>query len=338
MVQPDQDLDLARAALLVAREEYPQLPVERYLSRLDLIAEEVQDRLDGESAEPVVLQELISVLYDRNNLRGNREAYYDPRNSLLSDVLDRGLGIPLTLGIVMLEVGWRLKLPLVGVNFPGHFLVRFQGDVVRLLVDPFDSGKIYFDDDAQGLLDRVYGGMVRLQPSFLRQASRREMLARLLTNMKSLYLNVRDDRRALAVVEKLLLIHPLSPGEIRDRGTLLARLNRPAEAVEQLEAYLEFSPRASDANRIRVLLERLRQEAGADRRKAPHPGRGKPEGKVSEGKAGEKPSATPAQKKASPKKPSPPASGKSEKGPSAGKSARKMKKDDPEGQIREEES
>jgi regulator of sirC expression with transglutaminase-like and TPR domain len=271
VVRADQDVNLGRAALLVAQEEYPQMPVERYLSRLDMLAEEVQDRLNGESAPPIVLQALLDVLYDRHSFRGNRDVYYDPRNSLLCDVMDRGLGIPLTLGIVLLEVGWRLDLPLVGVNFPGHFLVRFEGEEIRLLVDPFDSGKIHFHEDAQSLLDRVYGGMVRLQPSFLRQASRREMLVRLLTNMKSLYLNVRDDTRALAVVERLLLIHPLAPGEIRDRGTLLARLGRTAEAVEQLEAYLEFSPRATDANRIRTLLERLREEPEADRRSKKRP-------------------------------------------------------------------
>lgn len=283
VVRADHDVNLGRAALLVAQEEYPQMPVDRYLSRLDLLAEEVRDRLNGEAAQPIVLQELIGVLYERHNFRGNRDVYYDPRNSLLCDVMDRGLGIPLTLGIIMLEVGWRLDLPLVGVNFPGHFLVRFEGDAIRLLIDPFDDGKIHFHDDAQALLDRVYGGMVRLQPSFLRQASRREMMVRLLTNMKSLYLNVRDDTRALAVVERLLLIHPLAPGEIRDRGTLLARLGRTAEAVEQLEAYLEFSPRATDANRIRVLLERLREKPGADRRSKKRPSSERaPDGQVAQ--------------------------------------------------------
>ncbi len=114
-------MNLARAMLLVAKEEYPQLSVELYLARLDQLAEEVKDRLADETAPLVVLDALIDTLYVRRKLSGNQKAYYDPRNCFLNDVLDRGLGIPLTLGIVMLEVGWRLGLPLEGVSFPGPF-------------------------------------------------------------------------------------------------------------------------------------------------------------------------------------------------------------------------
>lgn len=259
----DDQVDLARAALLVAREEYPQLPVEPYLARLDQLAEEVKDRLDQEGAPLVVLQELLQNVYERRGFHGNREAYYDPRNSFLSDVLDRRRGIPLTLGIVLLEVGWRLGLPLEGVNFPGHFLVRFRGESLALLVDPFDNGRVRFEDQAQELLDRVYGGMVRVQPAFLKAAGRRDMLVRLLTNLKGVYLNVEDHRRALAAVERILLIHPTAPAEIRDRGTLLARMGRTEEALQQLEWYLDYAPEASDAERIRTLVEELKEGGGA---------------------------------------------------------------------------
>jgi regulator of sirC expression with transglutaminase-like and TPR domain len=256
--QPDEEINLARAAFLVAREEYPQLPEERYLGHLDLLAEEARDRLDDETAHLLVLQELLDFLYNRHGFRGNREAYYDPRNSFLNDVLDRKLGIPLTLGIVVLEAGWRLGLPLEGVNFPGHFLVRFKGDAMDLLIDPYDQGALRFQDEAQELLDRVYGGMIRLQDSFLKPASKREMLVRLLMNLKSLYLNVQDNHRALAAVERILLIRPIAPGEIRDRGVILARLGRNDEALEQLEAYLNVAPDAADATRIMGLVEDLR--------------------------------------------------------------------------------
>jgi regulator of sirC expression with transglutaminase-like and TPR domain len=256
--QPDDRIDLARAALLVARAEYGQVPVATYLSRLDQLAEEVRDRLGQETAPLVVLHELVYTLFVRNAFRGNREAYYDPRNSLLSDVLDRKRGIPLTLGIVLLEVGWRLGLPLEGVNFPGHFLVRFRGEEVVLLIDPFDGGRVRFEDEAQDLLDRVYGGMVRVQPSFLRASSRRDMLVRLLTNLKGVYLNVGDDVRALKMVDWILCIHPTAAGEIRDRGTLLARMGRTAEALEQLEWYLGSMPEAADAGRIRALVDELK--------------------------------------------------------------------------------
>jgi regulator of sirC expression with transglutaminase-like and TPR domain len=262
MGRADEDMDLALAALLVAKEEYPQLPMERYLARLDQLAEETRDRLDDETAPPVVLQELLATVYSRHHFKGNREAYYDPRNSFLNDVLDRGLGIPLTLGIVLLEVGWRLDLPLEGVNFPGHFLVRYKGDAVRLLVDPYDGGALRFEDQSQELLDRVYGGMIRVHDSFLRAASRREMVLRLLTNLKSVYLNVRDHRRALAAVERLLVIRPIAPGEIRDRGVILARMGRKEEALQQLEAYLSVAPEAADSHRIQGLVEELKSNGG----------------------------------------------------------------------------
>jgi regulator of sirC expression with transglutaminase-like and TPR domain len=258
------DLDLARAALLAAKEEYAQLPEELYLARLDQMAEEVKDRLADETAPLVVLEELLEMLFVRRRFRGNREAYYDPRNSFLNDVLDRGLGIPLTLGIVLLEVGWRLDLPLEGVSFPGHFLVRFKGSAVDLLIDPFDEGKLRFEDQAQELLDQVYGGVVRLRASFLGRATKRDMLSRLLTNLKGIYVKVGDDARALAVVERMLLLHPTSRGENRSRGLLLARLGREAEAVEQLEAYLKLVPGAPDAERVRTMVADLRAGRGID--------------------------------------------------------------------------
>ena len=251
-------MNLARAALLVAQEEYPQLPVDLYLARIDQIAEEVKDRLDCENAPLVVLNEVIETLYVRRALKGNRDSYYDPRNSFLNDVLDRGLGIPLTLGMVLLEVGWRLGLPLEGVNFPGHFLVRFRGDEIDLLIDPFEAGKIRFEDQAQELLDRVYGGVVRLQDDFLQTAAKREMLVRLLTSLKSVYVKVGDHTRALAAVERILMITPTAPMESRSRGVLLARMGRHEEAAEQLEAYLRVSPAASDARRVRDMLRDLR--------------------------------------------------------------------------------
>ena len=253
-------MSLARAALLIAQEEYPQLPVDLYMARLDQLAEETKDRLAAETAGPVVLQELIRTLYERHGLRGNTETYYDPRNSLLNDVLDRGLGIPLTLSIIMLEVGWRLDLPLEGVNFPAHFLVRYRGAAERILVDPFNPEALRFEDQAQQLLDGQFGGMVRMRSDFLRSASKRDMILRLLLNLKGLYVNARDAPRTLAVTERILLLRPGAAGELRDSGMLLARLGRIGEARERLMQYLEVAPEADDATRVWALLEKLGEE------------------------------------------------------------------------------
>lgn len=255
--EPDEAVDLALGALLIAGEEYPQLNPDLYLRRLDLLAELVRDRLGEETAPLLILQELSRVLFEEEGFRGNTDAYYDPRNSFLNDVLDRRLGIPLTLSIVLLEVGWRLGLPLEGVNFPGHFLVRFRGETGDLLVDPFQAGEIRFEDQAQELLDRVYGGAVRMQAEYLRPARRKEMLVRLLVNLKNVYLNARDDGRAVAAIERILLVRPDAAEETRDRGMLLARLGRADEAVVDLKHYLRSSPDAPDAQRVRLLIDEL---------------------------------------------------------------------------------
>jgi regulator of sirC expression with transglutaminase-like and TPR domain len=253
----DGTLDLARAALYVAAEEYPQLVPEPYLHRLDLFAEQVKDRLNDETAPPVVLNEISKLLFEEEGFRGNTEAYYDPRNSFLNDVLDRRLGIPLTLGIVFMEVGWRLDLPLRGVNFPGHFLLRYEGEAFRLLVDPFHHGQIRFEDQAQELLDRVYGGSVPMQPEYLRAATKHDVLVRLLANLKTIYLNTRDDAKALAAIDRILLIRPDAAEEIRDRGMVLARTGNIDEAIEALTRYLETMPAAPDAARVKLLIDEL---------------------------------------------------------------------------------
>ena len=152
-----------------------------------------------------------------------------------------------------------------GRELPGHFLIRYRGASENLLIDPFDNGRIRFEDEAQELLDQVYGGMVRMQDAFLRSATKRDMIHRLLVNLKGLYVNVRDDERALAVVERLLLLRPDFPGERRDRGMLLVKLGRSSEAKEQLQRYLEFAPQAADAPRIRSLVRRLEREGDAGR-------------------------------------------------------------------------
>ena len=254
----DEDMNLARAALLVAREEYHQLPVDRYLVRLDILAEEARDRLGSESAPALVLAEAVRHLFSVRKLRGNREHYHDPRNSYLNDVLDRGLGIPLTLAIVLLEVGWRLDLALEGVNFPGHFLVRFRGEAISFLIDPYHGGVNRSRKELRDMLHRQLGKPARLEDRFLRTASRHDMIVRLLLNLKGIHHRTGDDKRALAAVERILVVRPTAREQIRDRGFLLARLGRADEAVTQLETYLAFAPAAGDVERVEALVRELK--------------------------------------------------------------------------------
>lgn len=256
----EEEFDLALAALLVAAEEYPQLPAEIYLARLDAMAERARDRLGQESASLLVLQEVGHVIHELNGLRGNVENFYDPRNSFLNDVLDRRLGIPITLSIVWLEVGWRLGLPLEGVNFPGHFLVRYRGEAMPVLVDPYHGGQIRFEDEAASLFGQAFGPQAAYDPGYLRPASRKDIIVRLLSNLKLIYTNQRDEARALSALDRILLIRPDSHDDLRDRGMLLARTGRSAEAVADLALYLQRVPDASDATRIRMLIDALEQE------------------------------------------------------------------------------
>jgi regulator of sirC expression with transglutaminase-like and TPR domain len=257
--RPEPEIELAEAALLVAAEEYPQLAPEPYLRRLDELAERARDRVWDETAPIMMLQEVSRVLYEEEGFRGNRMEYYDPRNSFLNDVLDRRMGIPITLSIVYLEIGWRLGIPLHGVNFPGHFMVRYAGEALQLLVDPFQSGMVRFEDESQDLLDHVYGGSVRMKPEYLREADRRDILVRLLANLKGNYLNRRDDVRALSAIERILLVRPDSADDERDRGIVLTRLGRGVEAAAALHRYLELVPDAPDTARVHLLLEQLDQ-------------------------------------------------------------------------------
>ena len=279
--RPDGEINLARAALLVAREEYPQLPVQHYLLRLDLLAAETLDRLGVERMPTVVLEEAKRRLFAIGGLRGNQEEPHDPRNCYLNDVLDRRVGTSLMLGIVLLEVGWRLGLPLEGVSVPGHLLVRYRGEAVSFLIDPFHGGAIRSRDEVRRVLGRrptrpgrqgataawrrsdegAEASNVRPECDF-RACTRREMALRLLLHLKGIYLRAGDGERALAAVERILLVCPTSRRQIRDRGRLLASLGRAEEAVVQLEAYLAFAPNAADAERIEDLLRTLRARRG----------------------------------------------------------------------------
>jgi regulator of sirC expression with transglutaminase-like and TPR domain len=257
VARPEPEIDLAAAALLIAAEEYPQLGPEPYLTRLDELAERVRDRQWDATAPIVMLQDLSRVLFEEEGFRGNTEHYYDPRNSFLNDVLDRRLGIPLTLSIIYLEVGWRLGLPLRGMNFPAHFMVRYQGEALTLIVDPFHGGSVRFEDEMQDVLDQAFGGTVRLQPQHLRDADRRDILIRMLENLKGMYLNTRDDVRALAAIERILIMLPDSADHVRDNGMILTRLGRNREAADALQQYLHLVPDAPDRVRVELLLEQL---------------------------------------------------------------------------------
>jgi regulator of sirC expression with transglutaminase-like and TPR domain len=251
---PDDEIDLGRAALAIAQEEYPTLDIQTYLERLDQLAATVRDRSAGENTPYRLIASLNYVLFTQEGYRGNRDDYYDPKNSFLNDVIERRIGIPIALSVLYMEVARRADLRLHGVGFPGHFLVKYAGDegeiVPEIVTDPFDKGEVRTTEELQKMLDRLYGGKVRLQPEFLSRVSNRQIVQRMLANLKAIYMRQENFLKAVSVVERLVILDPISADEIRDRGLLYLKLERFPEAVDDLETYLRLMPDAADAEEI----------------------------------------------------------------------------------------
>jgi regulator of sirC expression with transglutaminase-like and TPR domain len=256
---PDDEIDIGRAALAIALEEYPTLDIQSDRDRLDQLAAVVRDRSAGEKGPYRLIACLNFVLFTQEGYRGNRDDYYDPRNSFLNDVIGRGIGIPIALSVLYMEVAHRAGLRLHGVGFPGHFLVKYAGDEGEIVVDPFDKGEVRTTEELQEMLDRLYGGKVRLQPEFLSRVSNRQIVQRMLANLKAIYVREENFLKAVSVVERLVILDPISADEIRDRGLLYLKLERFSEAVDDLETYLRLAPEAADAEEILEQVQTLKK-------------------------------------------------------------------------------
>ncbi|MBI4416988.1 MAG: transglutaminase family protein [Euryarchaeota archaeon] len=255
--QRDEDIDLAHAALLLARQRYPTLDPEPYLAKLDAMAASVRERLGGDLDPRRAIAALNRQLFEIEGFRGNERDYYDPRNSYLNDVLDRKVGIPITLSVVYLEVGRRLALPVLGVGLPGHFIAKVLTTNGEILLDPFHGGKELTEEDCQERLDRVYGGFVRLEKRMLLPLTKRQILVRILNNLKTIYLNRGEFEPALDVVSSILVLEPSSLADLRDRGLLYYRANRFPEALSDLRKYLMLAHDADDREQIKRTIHAI---------------------------------------------------------------------------------
>jgi regulator of sirC expression with transglutaminase-like and TPR domain len=255
----DEKIDLIRAALMIARGEYPDLDIETYAGRVEELARRVA-ALAPDLHPQGTLSALKHVLFEELKLRGNREDYYDPRNSFLNDVLDRGLGIPITLSIVYMEVARRVGLHLFGVGLPGHFLLkRYNEDGQEMLIDCFNRGDVVSRQDCQSKLDEIYSGEMKMRPEFLHPISRRQILMRMLNNLKTVYLSTRNFRKALAIADLILVIYPRSAEDVKQRALLRYSMNLHRLASEDLDEYLKMSPNASDAEEIKQMSLSIRR-------------------------------------------------------------------------------
>ncbi len=229
------------------------------IARVETIGAAAHDRIAPLTNPFAKLDALRELLFDEIGFKGNAEHYDDPRNSYLDDVLERKLGIPLTLSIVVIEVARRAGVSAEGVGLPGHFIVRVEDGERRLLIDPFHGGQIVTIEDCKDLVARTTGRASLFRKESLDAATPRAMLTRLLLNLKRIHLAQGDYIRALAVVERLLVIAPGDAKEIRDRGLLLAHLGQSGAAVTDLESYLALAPGAADAESVRGRLAWIRR-------------------------------------------------------------------------------
>lgn len=254
----DERKDLATALLQLAAFEYEALDVPGYLARLDALAERFADRPRGPSAAT----DLARHLFGEGGFRGNAEHYYDPRNSFLNEVLDRRVGIPISLSALYLEVARRCGIAADGISFPGHFLVRAEGwDGVPCVLDPFHGGVQLSLADCQARLRRVHGQDAQFDERLLAACPPREILLRTLRNLKHIYAREGDAHRALRCADLALVVEPGNLVDLRDRGRWFAELDCYALAAEDLEYYLLCVPGAPDAADVQAHVISLRERA-----------------------------------------------------------------------------
>jgi regulator of sirC expression with transglutaminase-like and TPR domain len=256
----DEGVDILRAALTFARVEDPQLDIEHYVRRVVELSARVTKRIQDPDDPAQIISALNVVLFQEEMFRGNTVDYYSPRNSFLHDVLDRRLGIPITLALVYMEVARRVSFQLFGVGMPGHFLLKhYDVDGRSILIDAFERGSIVSEEDCRQKLDSIYSGQLALQPEFLLPVTRRQMLTRMLNNLRSVYLSQRDFRRAVQIVDLILVIYPRSPEDMKQRAVLRYNLDNYRGALSDFDEYVKMSPDASDAEEIRQTALSLRR-------------------------------------------------------------------------------
>ncbi|HWG50204.1 MAG TPA: transglutaminase-like domain-containing protein [Candidatus Acidoferrales bacterium] len=256
----DERIDMLRAALTFARIEYPHLDSDPYVSQIEALARRVSEKIDDPGDPAQSIAALNYVLFDEEMFRGNTADYYNPRNSFINDVLDRRLGIPITLALLYMEVARRAGFQLFGVGMPGHFMLKhYDIDGRSYFIDAFERGSVLSEEDCRHKIESIHAGQITLHPEFLLIVTRRQMLTRMLNNLRAIYLSRRDFRRAVQVVDLILVIYPRSPQDVKQRAALRYNLDDYKGALNDFEEYVKMAPDASDAEEIRQTALGLRR-------------------------------------------------------------------------------
>jgi regulator of sirC expression with transglutaminase-like and TPR domain len=253
---PEEAIDLAEACLLIAAEEYPGLDVPAYLARIEDLAERVRITArtaavaESVNSDETALRALHHVLFEQERFEGDPieeqfHPYYHPRNSFLNEVLDRRRGMPITLSVLYCEVARRAGFQAAGIGLPGHFIAEFRGEHFSALVDPYSRGRRLSPEER-----------AQLPAEFLQPAAKKQVLARVLTNLKQAYRLRGPMPKALSAVERLLVLNP-SLDQVRDRGLILAQMNLPGPAWFDLKLYARLAQGAPDAGATAEAADKL---------------------------------------------------------------------------------
>ena len=253
-------VDLAAVNLEVARDAYPGLDIADYLGRIEALASRVDERCPVGSRESHVIGQINWVLFVEEEYRGNSEDYYDPRNSYLNELIDRKLGIPISLSVLYQGVASRVGLGMAGVNLPAHFLLRATGTPAPLLVDPFHAGRTLDLDACERFVSQLVGRPYRLRAEEVAPCDPSITASRMLRNLKSIYLQRQDFSSALPVCRRRAALNPGDLDEVRDWGTVSLRADHPGESLGPLGRYVDERPDAEDSETIRALLRVARRE------------------------------------------------------------------------------
>jgi regulator of sirC expression with transglutaminase-like and TPR domain len=251
---PAADIDVAEVALRLAADEYAELDVSAYLARLDDLAERSRTRLVCDLEQRVAA--FAEFLFEEEAFQGNAEAYYDPRDSYLNEVLDRRLGIPITLSVLAMAVGRRAGLDVVGVGLPGHFIAKAVDGHEEILFDPFHDGQILTPEACKQLVEAVTGRPFAVTPELLSATPPGLIVMRMLNNLRGIYAQAEDFARTARVLGRQRQLAPHDAELRRDLGVVLVRGGRPGPAIDHLKAYLATHPTAADADDVRALLGR----------------------------------------------------------------------------------
>jgi regulator of sirC expression with transglutaminase-like and TPR domain len=254
---PAEPLDVATLALQLARDEYPDLDVEAHLSELEGMAHEARHQMHG--SLHTRFEGLRRYLFHDLGFAGDAKHYYDPRNSYLNEVLERRMGLPITLSVVAMSVGQRAGLNIQGVGLPGHFIAKVVGPKGQeVLFDPFHGGKVLLPEQCERLVEEVVGTPFRATKETLQAVPLGALMLRMLTNLKGVYLQQGDFVRAVRIIRRLRQLNPNDPLQWRDLGASLLQAEQPGRAIDALQAYLDAVPAAEDVTDVRRLLNQAK--------------------------------------------------------------------------------